>query len=306
MDGNVRQLGLQRRHAASRALAAVIVAAIGAPVSAASSSPPPGRAPLRIELRPEVEVKGPQVRLGEVAVLTTLDLPLLQRLMALPLGPAPRTGTATRLERGALLRWIRARTGLRLEQIAWSGPDAAVVRATVGRVTGEEIAGKARDALEHAIQSFGLEAGLGEPLLPHDQDVPAGDVELRARSVPRAALRSGRPSVWVDLWVDGRFARTVPVRFEVMPGGPAVTARAAPRVRTAPVPAPPAPVQAGPAVTRGSTASLRSVAGRIAVESRVEVLEDGDPGEVVRVRLPGAEAPILARVVAPRAVEVAP
>jgi flagella basal body P-ring formation protein FlgA len=305
MTAYVRQLGVQCGHAVACAFASLLVGASAAPVSAVASSPAPGHEPLRIELRPELEVNGPQVLLGDVAVLTTLDLPLLQRLMVLPLGPAPRTGTSTRLERGSLVRWIWARTGLRPEQIAWSGPDAAVVRAAVRRVTGEEIAGRARDALDHAIGALGLEASVGEPLVPNDQDVPAGEVELRARSVPRAALLSGRPSVWVDVWVDGRFARTVPVRFEVALGG-TPAAGTSPRVRTAPVPAAPAPVKASPAVTRGSTASLRSVAGRIAVESRVEVLEDGHPGEVVRVQLPGADAPVLARVVAPRAVEVEP
>ncbi|HYD51299.1 MAG TPA: flagella basal body P-ring formation protein FlgA [Gemmatimonadaceae bacterium] len=302
----VRQLGVQRRHAAGRVLVACVAAAQAAPGFAAESALAPGREPLRIELRQATEVKGPQVLLGDVAVLTTLDLPLLERLMVLPVGPAPRTGTSARLERAALLRWIRARTGLRPEQIAWSGPDAAVVRVALGRVSGEEIAGEAREALAHTIAALGLEAGIGEPLVPNDQDVPAGEVELRVRSVPRAAVLSGRPSVWVDVWVDGRFARTVPVRFEIAPGATAVAARTAPRVRTAPVPAPHSIVEPSLAVTRGSTANLRSVTGRIAVESRVEVLEDGRPGEVVRVRLPGAEAPVLARVVAPRAVEVEP
>lgn len=271
-------------------------------------APAPGREPLRIELRPEVQVKGPQVLLGEVAVLTTTDLGLLERLMILPLGPAPRSGTPVRLERAALVRWIRARTGLRAEQIAWSGPEAAALRTEVTHVRGEELASKAAEALAQAIDAQGLGLEVGPPVIPVDQEVPAGEVELRPRSIPRAALRSGRPSVWVDLWVDGRFARTVPVRFELTSNPAAPTAGApVPRVRVARVPAPVhAAVPSAPAVQRGGSASLRSVVGRISVESRVEVLEDGRPGEVVRVRLPGADAPVLARVIAPRAVEVEP
>lgn len=61
---------------------------------------------------------------------------------------------------------------------------------------------------------------------------------------------------------------------------------------------------AHPAVARGNLASLRSVSGAIALESRVEVLDDGVVGQDVHVRLPGANEAILARVTAPGRVEV--
>ena len=57
-------------------------------------------------------------------------------------------------------------------------------------------------------------------------------------------------------------------------------------------------------VSRGRAATLRSVDGVIAVESKVEVREDGAAGQDVRVRLPGATADILARVSGPDRVEV--
>jgi flagella basal body P-ring formation protein FlgA len=292
---------LVRQRGAHRIAAALLAASACAPRAGAAEAPVRWRESVRIELRPEVEVKGPQVLLGEIAVLGTLDLPLLERLMSLPLGPAPRAGTGVRLERIHLLRWIRARTGLAPEQIAWVGPEAAVVRAAVGRVSGEELARAATVALREELDVDGVRATVGQPAVPNDQNVPAGEVELRARPVPRAALLTGRPSVWVDVWVDGRFARTVPVAFDLTLDR-AVPEAAGPRVAVRPV-APPR-VGAGLAVARGSTASLRAVVGRIAVESRVEVLEDGKPGQLVRVRLPGADTPVLARVVGPRAVEV--
>lgn len=58
-------------------------------------------------------------------------------------------------------------------------------------------------------------------------------------------------------------------------------------------------------VTRGNIAMLRSSTGGIRLESRVEVLQDGAVGQDVRVRLPGAQDAVLARVIAPGQVEVA-
>lgn len=59
-----------------------------------------------------------------------------------------------------------------------------------------------------------------------------------------------------------------------------------------------------PLVTSGNWATLRTVRGMIALESRVEVLQDGASGQSVRVRLPNAASAIIAHVVGPGIVEV--
>ena len=63
-------------------------------------------------------------------------------------------------------------------------------------------------------------------------------------------------------------------------------------------------IESRPAVARGDWATLRAIAGAVNLESRVEVLEDGRNGQMVHVKLPNATAPMLARVIGPRAVEV--
>ena len=65
-------------------------------------------------------------------------------------------------------------------------------------------------------------------------------------------------------------------------------------------------VEAAPLVAQGDQALLRSVAGAVQVECPVEVLQDGSLGQQVRVRMPKAAAPILARVAGSGLVEVAP
>jgi flagella basal body P-ring formation protein FlgA len=59
-----------------------------------------------------------------------------------------------------------------------------------------------------------------------------------------------------------------------------------------------------PLVARGGSATLRSVEGPIALESRVEVHDDGAMGQDVHVRLPGATADVVARVTGAGRVEV--
>lgn len=66
----------------------------------------------------------------------------------------------------------------------------------------------------------------------------------------------------------------------------------------------PAAGAAQPAVTRGKLATLHAVNGPISLDSSVEVLEDGAVGQDVRVRMPGANEGIVARVTAPGHVEV--
>ncbi|MNV36981.1 flagellar basal body P-ring biosynthesis protein FlgA [compost metagenome] len=61
-----------------------------------------------------------------------------------------------------------------------------------------------------------------------------------------------------------------------------------------------------PAVVRGNWALLQARSGDVAVESRVEVLQDGREGQLVRVKVPGAKGEVLARVTGPGQVEVQP
>jgi flagella basal body P-ring formation protein FlgA len=66
----------------------------------------------------------------------------------------------------------------------------------------------------------------------------------------------------------------------------------------------PADVASVPMVARGSTARLRSVQGPIALETPVEVLEDGAQGQTIRVKLPKASSSVQAQVTGPGLVEI--
>ncbi|MGC3998564.1 MAG: flagellar basal body P-ring formation chaperone FlgA [Anaeromyxobacter sp.] len=334
------------RHLAARLRSGLLAGALAAlPCVAAAAQPSvaAGAARVRIELRPEVEVNHRALTLGDVAVITTRELPLLERLAALPLGALVRAGVPVRVDRDHLGRWVAVRGGVRPDEMEWAGAAVAKVSLASQQVPGPAVAEVARGALVAAAQRAGLRAEIQEAQAPRDLVAPAGPLELNPRAIGEAELRSRRPTVWVEVWSAGTFVRLAPVRFDLTVYGPAyvIARRAAPGERLEPgelevketrwtgldvlpvdrdvvrpvrVKAPVAPgapltraqVEPAPDVARGSLATLRSVQGRVALEGQVEVLEDGHVGQSVRVKLPSSKAALLARVTGPGAVEVEP
>jgi flagella basal body P-ring formation protein FlgA len=295
----------------------------------------------RIELRPLAQAAGSEVTLGELASLTSPQLPLLKKLMELPLGPAPRAGETVRVSRETLARWVQARTGLRAEQIEWSGPAAADLQRASNELSGERVAAVARESLREWLAARSTRAELSVTSVPRDLAVPSGQLVVKARAIPQDQVIARRTSVWVDLWVDGRFVRTVPVGFDVTAYGPAYVASRDLPAGAALQPAqmelrevelsgraakllPPRelqqvthPVAAGqvltahdvqsrPAVSRGDWVAVRVRSGGMEMESRAEALQNGGVGQVVNVKPRGATGTLEARVLAPGRVELTP
>lgn len=252
-----------------------------------------GCAGVAIALRAQARVTGPTVTLGDVAILTSTELEPLRRLVDLPLGVAPAAGEIIVLERDALAGWIKAKAGNQAE-LTWTGPVSSRIVAATRRVAGEEIAATAEAALRDSLMARARSGDLQLRSLPRDLEVPDGKLVLRARALDGASLHT-RMTVWVDVWVDQRFVRTVAVPFEVVATTHLpTTTRAARRI-----------AESAPAVQRGQWAFLRSGAGDITLEARVEVLQDGRLGDSVRVRQPGAAGGVIARVTAPGQLELA-
>lgn len=261
---------------------------------------------VRIELLPQVEVDAGPVTLGQVAHLSSPELALMRKLVDLPIGRVPRgTSTAT-LQREALAQWLRRDAGLTEGEVEWRGADSAQVRRAGRQVSGEQIAAAAVGALQAQLAALGVRAQVAPQYVPRDVEAPAGEVRLQPRSLAHAVLRK-RMVLWVDLRGDGGFIRTVPVALQV-DGAESMdllaSANAAAGLQQAT--GDEAPARALALVTRGDWATLRSTAGVVALESRVEVLQDGQPGQRVRVRQAGATGVVFARVVGPAQLELAP
>jgi flagella basal body P-ring formation protein FlgA len=164
------------------------------------------------------------VTLGDVAVLSTHSLPLLNRLMALSIGPAPHAGDTLRLGRIELGRWVQVRTGIAPGAIEWTGASTAAVQRAASEVSGERLASVARESLREWLAARSTRADIDLTSVPRNVAVPAGELSVKARPIPGDQPIARRASVWLDLWVDGRFVRTVPVGFEVAAFGPAYVA----------------------------------------------------------------------------------
>jgi len=308
-----------------------------------------------IELRPLVRVAGASVRLGDIAFLTARDLPTLRRLMALPIGTAPRAGSPVTLDRDTIARWVEARSGLQLVDgapgIRWGGASETSIETAAQEVPGETVVEAARSALVGWLSQRSVRAEVQPVSSARDLVLPAGVPVLRVRPLASQSQPSRRMLVWVDAWVDDRFVRTTAVTFEVNAWAPlpvatesmrsgaqvdAVLLRGATESRDVdltdirhgtPVSSSAEldagrqrlrrPLKSGevltnahleptPAVVRGNWAHLQAGSGAVSVESRVEVLQDGRTGQLVRVKVPGSSGEVLARVTGPGQVEVQP
>ncbi|MDR3018764.1 MAG: flagella basal body P-ring formation protein FlgA [Delftia acidovorans] len=323
----------------------------------------PAQAWLRVELRPQVTVQHSSVRLADIAVLTSSDLGMLRRALAIPLGQAPRPGESAVLESERLGYWLRSRTGLREDQIDWRGPRQTAIVTAAREIAGEQVAAQAQAALAEHLRSMARQKGLVlsrldiDPVaLPLSLEVPVQGHRLQVRP-PNATRMGPRMLVWVDVFSGERHVRAIPVRFEVaafarlpvashampagspvqadgmelreidvtaampglsglpaLPGGGRMDASAgagadAPVLRRA--------LQAGdvvsadsllarPAVVRGEWATLVTRQGPLSLESRVEVLQDGQPGQIVRARPANATGALSVRVVGRGQLELQP
>ena len=245
-----------------------------------------GASTVTIELRPEVRLSTGAVTLGDVARLSSTDLALMRLLVDLPVGTAPAAGSAAVLQRTALAAWLRRKAGLAEDQMLWSGADVSRVSVAHRTVTGDAVAAAAGTALRSWLAEQGQGIDVQVSLPPRDIDVPEGRLALRVRPVAGTPLRQ-RMLVWVDVLVDERFVRGVPVAFQVAVPEAQV-------LRLAP-----------PLVQRGQWASVRSGAGAVMTEARVQVLQDGRAGDRVLVRQPGAQSNVAATVLAPGELEIA-
>lgn len=292
-------------------------------------------ASIRIDLKPQIKTAASQLTLGDVAALYSSDLPTLVQLNTLPLGRVPRPGQKIELEREQLERWVRSQTRLGASVITWGGA-ASIEIETVGQdVPGERIEAAARSSLQEWLRARYVHFEIGEASSIPAMVVRNGRVDLQVRALPDSQPPTSRMNVWVDVRVDGEWARTVPVSFPV-------AAYQTVTVATKPLPVgheldasdyvqkemdvtkmpiktavqldkgdgvrlrrsvgaggvlSDGSVESVPLVTRGSWVVLKTSRGMVNLESRVEVLQDGRKGQSVRVKAPGAKGSVQAKVV---------
>jgi flagellar basal body P-ring formation protein FlgA len=262
-----------------------------------------------LELLPQARVAGRTVLLGEVATLHCDDLALMRKLVHLPLGRSPQAGEVSLLQREQLAAWLRRQAGVTADQVAWSGATESHVLRVTPMLRGEDIARVALDAVGVVLASSGQGGRVQVRIAPRDVDLPGSNWRIEIRGL-ETGLGRRRPLLWADIWSGDAFVRTVPVALDVASDTSDSAAMAPPDG------APPlqhmdperawARETSPPVVARGDWATLRSTAGPILVEGRVEVLQDGRPGQKIRVRQQGVAGTVFARVLGHGQLELAP
>lgn len=185
----------------------------------------------RIELREQVQIDPGPVRLGDVAYIRSRDLDSVQRLIALPLGQAPRPGLAVALQRAVLEHWVQQHLAWQQRgagaELIWSGAQQVRVAVAALRLPGQRVSDCAQAALTQWLQARGAQAQLRLLAAVPEQTLAFSDVQLRARPPASGAPVAQRMSVWVDLYAAGRFVKAVAVDFAVQAQVQALVARSA-------------------------------------------------------------------------------
>lgn len=304
---------------------------------------------VRVDVRvlPQAAVHRTPVRLGDVAAVESTDAGLAQQFREIPIGSAPNEEALVSLERRRLAAAVRSLQRNSGVDLRWSGAAAVTVSfdAVQQRVGGAEFADAARPLLREWLATRASASSMELARAPSDQVLPMGSVVLEVRPLAAGQPIASRMKLWVDVLVDGRFVKAVPIDFVVQVWQPAWVARrdlrpgeqpqeqllerreveaaqyggrlyagegsvfGSSRMRTTLLAGRPLlseQMETMPAVVRGGHATLISRRGAVELEALVQVLDDGRPGQTIRVRPVASKGVVEALVVDVGQVEVKP
>jgi flagellar basal body P-ring formation protein FlgA len=300
---------------------------------------PSASSEVRLALRTQAVVSGGTVMLRDVAYIAGPDADLMRRLCALPLGAAPRVGETLRLNRRSIESWLTRWLQANDLSVQWSGAMEVSLKRADQLVDPDRVLASAREALQDWLSARG--GRVEQPTqTPEPVRVPAGRLSLQARRLPTDLKVTRYVRMWVDLMVDERFVRSVPVVFsasvyrdgwvathdlraeEILSAAsfrrqqidvagerdePLADLPTSGRLRR--------PVRSGRAltaadvqevapITRGAAVRLRSQLGDISLEVRAHAMQDGWPGQPVLIRIDQARGAVRGRVVDTGVVEL--
>ena len=245
------------------------------PCRAESESEPP--IDMTIEFASPAYTAGPQILLGDIARVHVLDDALWARLAQLEVGPAPIPGGTRKVNVGQVQVRMRQQR-IDPAQFSFQGPAEISVTAVAERVAGSRIEQAAIEAVcahaGHALEPEDVKVVRFD--YPQGLTVPPGPVVLEASIVPPGA-DAALVRANVKVIVGGTAARTVPVWLEI----------------TAP-----------PMVARGNSVLLVAEGPGIHVTVSAVALEDGRPGQRIRVRNAASGVEAAGRVMGPGTVQV--
>lgn len=293
---------------------------------------------LLVTLKTHAEVQVREVKLHDVALIEGGDVAALDALQSLQVGQVPANGRPVPLTRAELARHVARQLPHGVTKVEWQGSEAVQVQLQVIRVDAKVLIDRAAADLRAALAESFDDVQLRIASRPDALRLPAGDLVLHTH-LPKdaAALPQRRMRVDVDVRVAGVLVRTLPLWFEVqahaprwvalrdLPAGEALSAGDFER-RTVDVAKAGSPdvdlpsdvagwrlskamrlgsvlsstdIEETPWVRRQDDVTVEVRSAGVVIESRGTALADGRVGDVVAVRISGAEL-VRGRVVGPK------
>lgn len=280
----------------------------------------------------QATVAGPTIQLGDLALLSGDDPARLDVLRAVNMGGAPAPGQTSYLTGNILLARIMA-AGIDPAAEGWVIPERVTVTTLSQIVPGEVIAQKVTQALMGNVSyppadvTVKIRGGLA------DAQIPVGAYEIKVK-FPNGVRLAGPTQATAEIWANGRAAKTIYLACNVQVLVPAivVTSPVAPHKFVSPANVTvekrslaSLPVRAlkddsplklywtrrtispgtvltedmldiPPVVTRNSPVTITVDNGTIYISASGLAMQDGRPGDIIRVQNVETKRIIMAKV----------
>lgn len=283
-----------------------------------------------VMVRPSAEVCGPSIMLGDIAGVS-------KQLGSVAICPSPLPGKVRQITRDQITIALK-RAGVH-ENVELLCPDVITVMRKSSAVSGDALLEAARRFIMSSNDLPGtISVELARPITP--QVVPTGKLELRVKPGTRG-VRRGQNSLPIEIAVDGEVYRTVsvPVRVKVLASVPVatkaitsgeeissanvsieerdITALPSDTILGEPKPGWTArvPITDGailrqswvsdpPAIHSGDVVSVVVISGAVTLSDKGTAVQEGRPGDLIKVRMLGDSREIRGTVAGPGVVEI--
>ncbi len=166
-----------------------------------------------ININKSVTVSDPIVVLRDVADIKTSDLGLQSQLANLALVKSPRVGYTKEISRMQIQSRIRENLNVDPKRLVWKGADGVRVEIASQKLASPRLLEKAKGFLHAQLNNNSREVRAKTSRIKQDFSLPLGEITL----VPRmnSEFISKKMCVWVDVFIDNNFYRSVPVWFDM-------------------------------------------------------------------------------------------
>ena len=174
-----------------------------------------------IMVRPDCEVSGATCVLGDLAAVQPASDSAAQKLRSIGICPTPLPGGMRTISREQIVIALR-RAGIADGSVDLLCPPQVTLRRTQSVVTGQALFDTAKSFARNSVSLPG-KLEIEARRLPPDQSVPTGKIELRIKAGTRNPRR-GQNSVSVEIVIDGKVYRTVGVQLNLRVFAPVLIA----------------------------------------------------------------------------------